>query len=274
MKDLSFNVINTTAGFAYNEDTVGGPAFDYSVDVMRELGLKMEGFISYPYLASTNLGRASKILQQSIVTSKPGTSTIDIANAVMAKYQFLRWGDSYWVNGNTTVLSVEDTRGGSHYTKQPNDVREAPDSSETLDSFRVYLKSLYNTIDALNAAWGSHYANFYEITVGDQGGVPLDRFTPATVDYDFFCSYRRTVNYNTMLAEFKELIPNAKLDLRLEGSQWLASIAPTSTNMRDRHVLVNQYQGALIPELLSHSDSLYCFPITVGRHSGRAKLHV
>ncbi len=257
MKDLGINVVNTTAGFAY-DNTIGGPAFDYSADVMRELGLKMEGFISYPYQSTTNHGHASRILQKSIVTSKPGIETIDLANAAMAEYQFLRWGDAYWVNGNTTVLSVEDTRGGSHYSEEPDTVRKAPDG-ETLANFRVYLKSLYGTIDALNAAWGSDYANFYEITVGDAGGVPLDRFTTATIDYDIFCSYRRTVNYTTMLTEIADVIPGAKLDLRLEGSHWLATIDPTSTNMRDRHVLVNQYQGALIPELLSHSKSLYCF---------------
>ncbi|MBQ4575710.1 MAG: hypothetical protein IJA85_11040 [Clostridia bacterium] len=258
MKDIGINVVNTTAGFAY-DNVVGGPAFQHSVDVMRELGLKVEGFVSYPYLSSGNLAQAARILKSDITLSKPGISPIDIANAAMAEYQFMRWGDSYWVNGNTTVLSVEDTRGGSHYTEQDHTVRDTPIDNESIECFRIYLKSLYGTIDNLNEAWGSEYKNFYEITVGDVGGVPIDRFTAATIDYDIYCSYRRTVNYKTMLDEISDVIPGAKLDLRLEGSQWLAKIDPLSINMRDRHVLANQYQGALIPELLSHSETLYCF---------------
>lgn len=256
MKDLGIIVINTTSAFMY-ENGKGGYAFWFSMDVAREIGMEVEGFVLYPY-SSSKYGYAASIDPNFYRTDTGGLDLQDIAGGIMAKYHFKRWGDNFWMPNSTTVFSVEDTRGGFGITTNPNSVRPDADGTD-MSSFIVFLQSLYDSIDDLNAAWGSSYKSFYEIRIGDKNGVQLTQWTAATKDYDAFCSYKRTLNYRTLIDEATDVIPNAKIDIRPEGSHWICKIDPTSTNQNFRFVLANQHQNALIPSILAESDTIYCF---------------
>jgi len=256
MKDLGINVINTTAAFMYAEGK-GGTAFQFSMDVARELGLEVEGPIIYPY-SNSKLGAAYSYDPTFNPSNTGDLDAQDIAAGIMAKNHFIRWGDNFWMPASKVVMSIEDTRGGFGITTNPNNVRHSPDVID-MQNFVVFLQSLYGSIDELNEAWGTSYTSFYQIKVGDKNGVTLNAFTPATNDYDAFLSYHRALNYKTLLAEASDVIPNLKLDLRLEGSNWICKIDPSSTNQNYRFVLANQNQNALIPSILAQSETLYCF---------------
>lgn len=263
MKDLGINVVNTTAGFTYDNYGNGGNAFSFASDVMRLLGLKMEGFVSYPYMNASNITTANEISGLALPAGGNGSESLGRANGILAKYQFLRWGDNYWIADGHTILSVEHTRGGTGITtdsKTSADMRDSMDA-ESKGNFIVFCRSLYGTIEALNKAWGSSYASFYDIDpVADSDnrrGV-FKSWSRALADLDSFRTMERVYSYRTLLKEVSDVIPNAMLDVRLEGNHWFGSVPADSDNMHYRHVYYDQRSNAIIPEILGASGTVYC----------------
>ena len=264
MKDLGINVVNTTAGFAYDDNGNGGNAFSFATDVMRLLGLKMEGFVSYPYVNPSNIMTANKISGGSLPAGGNGSESLGKANAILAKYQFLRWGDNYWVADGHTILSVEHTRGGTGITERANtsaDMRDSMDV-ESKGNFIIFCRSLYGTIDALNEAWGSSYQSFYDIDPfadSDNKTGVFRSWSRALADLDSYRTLERVYSYRTLLEAASDVIPNAMLDVRLEGSHWMGKVDPDTDNIHYRHVYYDQRSNAIIPELLASSGTVYCY---------------
>ncbi len=252
MKDLGINVINTTAGFCYGDGN-GQTAFQFSMDVAKKLGLKVEGFVSYPYAGGSIPGIASEIAGKPLVVPGPGYDLQDIANSHLASYQFKRWGSNYWVIGQTPILSVEDTRGGFGITTSADSLRPVPTDSD-MGNFRIYLRSLYGSISELNKAWDTKFDNFYEVELKTTVG-----FSRALSDYDTFLAYKRAINYRTMLDAASPTVPGAKVDIRLEGSHWICKIDENDTRQAYRFALINQRTNGLTPELLTATDAVYTF---------------
>ncbi len=268
MKSIGINTINTTAAFEFDGSNGTSTnnnidAFWYSADVARNLGLRMEGFVSYPYGDAS--GKASAISGQSYTGGGYGTENISITNAVKTIYQFQRWGDNYWVTaGGIVPLSVEDTRGWERVDfNARNKISES-----SLAAFRLFLMDLYGTIDALNDAWETDYQSFYEIdpekdTTDDHGyrryytGTTFKEWSTALADYDAFRTLERIGDYTRMMELINETAPTAKLNLRTEGANWIAVVDPYTDNSHYRHVFYSQRRNSIIPELMGQSEVLY-----------------
>ena len=262
--DAGVNVFTTTGAFEYDPSLGTGfyeniDAFWFTADVMRLLGIKMEGFASYPYESSGNVTKANWEFGLNLPATGIGTATLAKAVGLKSVYQYLRWGDNYWVGGNdTVVLSVEDTRG---WMRVDFNARMTM-SEESKQSFRNYLREYYGDIGALNKAWGSDYASFNNVepedgTTDDHGyrsyknsSATLEEWSRRLADLDCFRTLERTLDYKQALAEMKDYMPTAKFNLRTEGANWMATVPSDSQNAHYRHVYYSQRRNAMIPELL------------------------
>ena len=269
MKSIGINTINTTAAFMFDGSNGAGvnnnvDAFWYSADVARKMGIRMEGFVSYPFQNAAGL--ATAITGESYTGGGFGTEDIQITEAIRTIYQFGRWGDNYWLTADGVVpLSVEDTRG---WERVDFNARAAI-SSTSLSAFRLFLLDLYGAdIDALNDAWGSNYKSFYDInpeveTTDDHGyrryykGKVFNEWSRPLADFDAFRTLERMGDYTGMMAIVNGTYPTAKLNLRTEGANWLSTVDPFTDNAHFRHVYYSQRRNAIIPELMAETDVIY-----------------
>ena len=60
-----------------------------------------------------------------------------------------------------------------------------------------------------------------------------------------------------LLDAAKETLPTAKINLRTEGANWLATVDPATDNSHYRHVYYSQRRCAIIPELMAEAGVLY-----------------
>ncbi|MBO5273676.1 MAG: hypothetical protein J6I45_03580 [Clostridia bacterium] len=275
MQESGINLVTTTAAFEY--DMSGGTgisdnidAFWFSADVMREIGLTMEGAVTYPYESSGNISKATWIdynritaLQQEGISNE---KLLALSNGIKSVYQFQRWGDNYWIGGNDAiVLSVEDTRGWMRI-----DFNARLKMSDSLkNKFRIFLSELYGNIEAVNEAWGTDYASFDAIdpeegTTDDHGWrqykngkAPFEEWSRATADLDIFRTYERVENYVDVITEIETAMPKTRLNLRTEGANWMAAVDPNTDNSHYRHVYYSQRRCAMIAEIMSGADVLY-----------------
>lgn len=282
MKDCGVNLISTTAAFetitskdpnVFNHNT---DAHWFMCDAIKQLGMKLEGWITYPFESAGNVSKAAWITGDTKRFDPTLVQSVDDpllaeANAVKTAYQFLRWGDNYFTMGNGKVPVVaEDTRGWHRVDIQNRCKLAKP----TVENFRLWVKDLYQTIEDVNEHWGTQYQSFDEIdpeegTYIDHGWpcyiTPNAMFTEwcrALEDLDIYRTMSRMKNYHRVLEETDTLF-NGTVGIRTEGGNWTAIVPYDSGNQRYRHVYYSQRRVAAMPQVLAdsgiislHSD--YC----------------
>ncbi len=271
MKDIGINVINTTAAFEFDASFGGNRAESidacwFSLDVARLIGLKVEGWITYPYEGTGSLDQANTLFGLNLVETGFGSPDLALANALNTVWQYLRWGDNYWIGGDdTVVIDVEDTRG---WMRVDFNARFTMDESSK-QNFRIFLMDLYGDIDDLNDDWDTEYTSFDEIdpeagTTDDHGWrsyksdeIVFAEWSRPLEVLDMFRTLERIEDYEMVLAEVHKTVPTALINLRTEGANWLATVDPETTNSHLRHVYYSQRRCAIIPELMGASGVLY-----------------
>ncbi|MBR6548533.1 MAG: family 14 glycosylhydrolase [Clostridia bacterium] len=290
MKDCGVNLISTTAAF----ETVLTPADSefitrdtppisnhnsdahwFMCDAIKQLGMKLEGWITYPYDSKANVAKARWITGDDKYDPNKITSVDDplLAEAcgIKTEYQFKRWGDNYFVMGDGKVpVLAEDTRGWHRIDIQ----NRHPMDAQTKESFREYVKEKYGTIEDVNAVWGTNYADF--ASIDPEEGTFIDHGHPSYTtedavftewsrpleDLDVFRTASRMGNYQTILDMNSDLF-NGIVGMRTEGGNWTAEVPYDSGNQRYRHVYYSQRRVAAMPRQMAdtgivciHSD--YC----------------
>ncbi|MBQ7338322.1 MAG: hypothetical protein IJW40_07705 [Clostridia bacterium] len=271
MQDIGINVINTTAAFEYDASFGTSRANNidacwFSLDVARLLGLRVEGWITYPYESSGSINQANTLFGVKLVETGFGSPDLALANALNTLWQYLRWGDNYWIGGDdVVVLDVEDTRG---WMRVDFNARFTMDESSK-QNFRIFLMDMYGSIDMLNADWETDYLSFDEIdpeegTTDDHGWRKYANKTAVFKEWsrplevlDMFRTLERIEDYEMLLSTVKEDIPTAQINLRTEGANWLSTVDPATKNSHYRHVYYSQRRCAIIPELMAQSGVLY-----------------
>ena len=271
MKEIGINLINTTAAFEFDGSygknrSNNTDACWFSLDVARLIGLKVEGWITYPYEGAGSLSQANSLFMLNLSEPGFGSADLALANALNTVWQYLRWGDNYWIGGDdTVVLDVEDTRG---WMRVDFNARFAMDESSK-QNFRIFLMDLYGDIDALNDDWNTEYTSFDQIdpeegTSDDHGWISYKNEKIVFAEWsrplevlDMFRTLERIKDYEMVLSTVHKTIPTARINLRTEGANWLAPVDPATTNSHLRHVYYSQRRCAIIPELMSESGVLY-----------------
>ncbi|MBQ7319814.1 MAG: hypothetical protein IJW97_06550 [Clostridia bacterium] len=271
MKEIGVNLINTTAAFEFDASAGKNRANNidacwFSLDVARILGIKLEGWIAYPYESAGALTQANKLYNLALTETGFGSKDMALAHGLNAVWQFLRWGDNYWIGGDeTVVLDIEDTRG---WMRIDFNARFRMDESSK-QNFRIYLMDLYGSIDVLNDDWDTEFASFDEIdpeaqTTDDHGWASYKNKNAVFGEWgrplevlDMFRTLERIEDYEMLLDAAKETLPTAKINLRTEGANWLATVDPATDNSHYRHVYYSQRRCAIIPELMAEAGVLY-----------------
>jgi hypothetical protein len=159
---------------------------------------------------------------------------------------------------------VEDTRG---WLRQDLNVR-FPIGDLSRQAFRKWLRSRYETIQELNAAWGSSYRGFDEID--PEANQVLNEFdhrweytdktnvfhdwSRAVADFDRFRTELRVQNYRDTLERVRETIPTAGICIRTEGANVLVDgIDPSDPNPHLRHIYLSQRRCGLIADIIQDS---------------------
>ncbi|MBR3844859.1 MAG: beta-galactosidase, partial [Clostridia bacterium] len=260
MKECGVNLMTTTE--AFNAETVYKQSINpsdmqdsnwFMSDMVRKLGLRLEGYTSYPYGSDTATKVASWFTKDPVFTGMEmkdkslGNPLLAQAEALRGLSQFLRWGNNFYVNGqNKVVFNTEDTRGWMRI-----DIENRKLLGETsLQNFQNWLKEKYGTIDVLNKTWKLNYTDFSEIDPElyageDHGGFSLTlgssdfaEWSIATNDLDIFRTLERTQNYAAMIDTFKNYgtnkdnpaIPSvdATIGIRTEGGN-VTGVVPSNT---------------------------------------------
>ena len=286
MKDCGVNLVATTE--AFNIETINRPTTNinnnadsiyFVSDVLRKLGMRMEGYTGYPYLSKTTLDAAYWYARDRAVTGDlpngHGSEKVAIANALRGLYQFMRWGDNYYINkNNKVVISTEDTRG---WMRIDFNARHVTDD-DTVAGFKTWLQKKYGSISKLNKAWGSAYATFSAIdpvkgTTNDHdwnshtsSSAVLPEWSIAINDWDIYRTLERTENYSLVLntmknygsehTSLKAASVDATISVRTEGGNITASVPYNTPNSHFRHVYYSQRRCALIPEILAKSGTV------------------
>ena len=290
MKECGVNLISTTAAFetflteedmkAFTREAPkiyshSADAHWFMCDAIKQLGMKLEGWISYPYDSEGNVVKARWITGDKKYDPKNVTGVDDPllaeANGIKTAYQFKRWGDNYFVLGNGKVLVVgEDTRGWHRI-----DIQNRWSLNDHFkQNFREFVKKKYKTIKKVNKVWGTNFADFDAID--PEEGTYLDHGNPcytcdeavfnewsrALEDLDIYRTTSRLGNYTHILETNKDLFDGA-VGIRTEGGNWTASVPYNTENQRFRHVYYSQRHVGAIPEemvkggiISIHSD--YC----------------
>ena len=283
MKECGVNLVTTTEAFnvatTYKQSNKASDMQDsnwFMGDIIRKLGMRMEGYTSYPYGSSTAAAAAFWYTKDPTVRTISDTSygnpLLAKAEALRGLSQFTRWGNNFYINSkNQVVFNTEDTRGWMRI-----DIENRHLMGETsLTNFRNWLKDKYGTIEALNEAWDMGYTKFEEIDPElyageDHGGFSLTHgssdfgeWTVAANDLDIFRTLERAQNYtdlvNTMKTYSQESgktnIPslNASVGIRTEGGNVTGVVPYDTTNSHFRHVYYSQRRCALIPQILAKS---------------------
>ncbi|MBQ6818991.1 MAG: beta-galactosidase [Clostridia bacterium] len=289
MKDCGVNLVTTTE--AFNIETANKPtgkvnnntdAIWFVSDALRKLGMRMEGYTGYSYHSGTTMSAAFWYSQDSRVRgSVPtafGNEALDIANGLRGLYQFMRWGDNYYIDGTgKPVINTEDTRGWMRIDFNARFVTD----DETLTAFQKWIRRKYkNNLDALNEAWstgnlGYSYTDWSEIdptegTTDDHGwdshvtgSATLPEWSAGLADWDMFRTIQRTQNYETVLDVFKNYNTNVKdlgaasvdvsMGIRTEGGNITGIVDPNTKSSHLRHAYYSQRRCAIVPEILAKS---------------------
>jgi hypothetical protein len=245
MRECGINVCATTAmpwlydDFRNPPENHTGDAMKYSLDVARREGMKLEGWGSYPFNRST-VADTYKALTGDTATmdaySNNGFSAVSHsdpniarANAAIWLYQFRRWGDAYaQFESGRIPFGTEDTRG---WMREDEDLR-LPIGDLSKKAFREWLAVKYQSVGALNTAWGTTYPGFANIDPEASGKVnlfeerweyrdaakPFHDWNLPIADYDEFRTWMRIKNYRESLDLIRQEVPQAAMLLRTEGA--------------------------------------------------------
>ena len=275
MRDCGINCLTTTAAFEYDgsHGTAAADCIDafwFLADAMREMGIRMEGVVTYPYIAPSNVDKAQwefGVDLQRPTSDDFSSHDLAVANGLKSKWEFQRWGDNYWMSADGIVpLSIEDSRGWMRIDLH----NRHPLGAGSMANFRTWLREKYGTIDRLNQAWGSEYESFDVIDPeegcfidhlhGRNYTVPqaaLYEWSIALKDLDEFRTLERVENYKTMLSQVSDVLPTARFNLRTEGGNWLVTSPHDTPNQRLRHIYYSQRRVAMMPEIMQQSGTLY-----------------
>ncbi len=275
MKDCGVNLISTTAAFetiindgpqVFNHNT---DAHWFMCDAIKQMGMKLEGWITYPYENPNNVRKAAWITGDKERYNPSLVETVDDpllaeANAVKTAYQFKRWGDNYYTMGDGRVpVTAEDTRGWHRIDIQ----NRCKLSGLMVQGFKDFVKEKYGTIEKLNEVWGCDYQSFDEIN--PEEGTFIDHGWPnytsnnavfgewcrALEDLDIYRTMSRMKNYSRTVEEVQDLFP-ASIGLRTEGGNWTAIVPADSERQNYRHVYYSQRRVAAVPQVLKDSGMM------------------
>ncbi|MBR3844506.1 MAG: hypothetical protein IKM39_03250, partial [Clostridia bacterium] len=151
MKECGVNLVSTTEAFntetAYKQSTKPADMRDsnwFMSDVVRKLGMRLEGYTSYPYGTPTAASVAYWLSKDAsfnkIKDNSLGNPLLAQAEALRGLSQFIRWGNNFYINGqNKVVFNTEDTRGWMRI-----DIENRKLLGDTsLQNFRNWLKEKY-----------------------------------------------------------------------------------------------------------------------------------
>ncbi len=302
MKSLGVNVIANTAGDWWlpeiatptHVDPIAAQYKWYYDVLIREEKMKLMGWSLYPPdTASRYYGPISKVLGQPVNPEpadtryeQPGRH-IDLGDPIVpeviagwALYQYKRWGDLWYRTAdNVMPIDIEDTRG---WLRDDYNIRYNL-GKIGLQRFRDWTKEKYQTIEAVNDAWGTTFASFDEIDPqADQGAEdnnaeakpvynkpdhPFHDWNKAVADWDIFRTQLRMDNYAKALEIIRREIPGAKFELRTENSNMLVKGAPASPSLHLRHIYYSQRRAAMIvdemkPDLVGFQSDYILIPYT------------
>jgi Beta-galactosidase len=277
MKNLGVNLVCTTEGGWYYTDRskpasdFAGDAQKYALDVARQMGLQVTGWGLYPPFsvpsfqqeASWFSGKDFNTMDTMIGGYGPGAPSITPmerrfgeAYADIVLYNFTRWGDLFYQNGNGEVpIDIEDTRGWMR-----DDINaHFPVGATGLAAFRKWAQNKYQTIENADKAWGTNYTTFDAITpeTGDldvgfafsykNQSHPFHEWNNALADYDEFRTEARLTQYGDILTNLRKTIPGATIEIRTEGANVIADgIDPESPDAHFRHLYYSQQRCALV----------------------------
>ncbi|MHB1459620.1 MAG: beta-galactosidase, partial [Armatimonadota bacterium] len=281
MQSCGINVVCTTSMpwlydlYQFKDWNYHGESWKYALDVVRKLGMQVEGWGAYSYDRGTIEGIANWVSGKDIKlhhifnSQYYGVDNADPllswANAVTWLYQFHRWGDLFYKSDDGAVpFSSEDTRG---WMRQDFNIRYKMGDS-TIKAFQNWIKNKYGQIASVNAAWKSDYKSFDEINpeAGQNKGPfghefeytnPKHTFhdwNAAVEDLDIFRTELRVKNYRETLAIVRREIPGATIAIRTEGANVLVQgIDPETTNPHLRHIYYSQRRCGLIADIIQKS---------------------
>lgn len=297
MKSLGVNVIANTAGNWWlpeittpeHVDPIAAQYKWYFDVLVREENMTLLGWSVYPAdTASRYYGPISKVLGKTIHPEPADTRYenpglhIDLGDPTVPEviagwtlYQYNRWGDLWYRTADNVVpIDIEDTRG---WLRDDINIRYNI-GKIGLQRFRDWTKEKYQTIEAVNTAWGTAFTSFDEIDPqADQGAEdnnaevkpvynkpdhPFHDWNKAVADWDTFRTWLRMDNYAKALEIIRKEIPEAKFELRTENSNMLVKGDPNSPSLHMRHIYYSQRRAAMIvdemkPDLVGyHSDYL------------------
>lgn len=293
LKALGANVISNTAGGWWISELGGregvelhSACYKHWYDVlMRKYDMKALGWAVYPpnglhwyTQAEELLGR--KVEPSSAPTGYGGHQSADMGDpsvpeviAAWAIYNHARWGDMWYRTRDGRVpIEMEDTWG---WMRDDINVRY-PLGPKALQKFRDWVRAKYGSVDAVNKAWGSNYADYADIDPqadqGDEGFAGLKHapvynkkehvfhdWSPAVEDWDRFRTHLRMDILRKANEIIRKTIPGAELSVRTEGSNILIPGDPRSDNMHRRHVYYSQRRNAMVFDVLRQEDVLHFY---------------
>lgn len=295
-KDLGVDVVINTAGDWWAQDLCGqggphnflGNDYKYFFDVVvRQVGFKLLGWSVLGPCQPPIYQKAESLLERKIEYVPSANAwgspngAVDICDPAVVEvlaawtfYQYERWGDLWYQTRDGRVpIDVEDTWG---WLREYENRRYAL-GSLGLARFRTWLRDKYGTIVAVNQAWGSSYADFAEIDPQkDQGREVIagaekpyfyynkedhvfHNWSRAIEDFDLFRSQLKVDVYRTLLKRLREKIPAAELNLRTEGTHFVAPGEAQSDNLHLRQIYYGQRKNADIFEVMKDQDAIKYF---------------
>lgn len=192
--------------------------------------------------------------------------------AVVLYNHKLSGGNWYKTRDGKTIIDMEDSIG---WMREGIQVRYSLGEKGILD-FQQWVQKKYSTIEKVNQAWSSSYKEFSQINPEENQSASVPHgykweyykktnpvfyeWSPALEDLDIFRSEARCASYRHILNIVRKTIPNAIIDLRTEGGNF---IIPDSSKLGDtaheRHVKYSARRNAMIGEVLAKNSDVIGF---------------
>ena len=192
--------------------------------------------------------------------------------AVVLYNHKLSGGNWYKVRDGRTIIDMEDSIG---WMREGIQIRYSL-GEKGLRDFQEWVRKKYGTIEKVNKAWSSSYKDFPEINPEENQSASVPHgykweyykktnpvfyeWSPALEDLDVFRTEARCASYRQILEIVRKTIPNAIIDLRTEGGNF---IIPDSSKLgntpHERHVKYSSRRNAMIGEVLAKNRDVIGF---------------